>query len=315
MAIPAPALTDEDIQQQVVNELKWHAEVEASEIGVAVREGLVTLTGWWTASARNGPPSAPCGCAGSKPSLTRSRCACRPAMSIRISTSPRPVRVRPGRSGAVDHGHTSGAEDLDFGARDGRHGGCRHRFLAESAHLMVEQKVGPPAAVAVRLHANDRAERRLQQIDEVDSLVAQEPPDAPAVPPGQPDLRDHVVSLHRRGQLLRSGDVARQRTFEEDGLASAGGVGGQLSLYRRRYRERHRVVAVEQFGEPIEARDAVPLGDLPDRQGEARPDAGEANPGRTGQRRRVHLRRPAPCTDEADGDRHRPTARRQPPGR
>jgi hypothetical protein len=29
MAIPAPSVTDEDIQQQVVNELKWDAEVEA----------------------------------------------------------------------------------------------------------------------------------------------------------------------------------------------------------------------------------------------------------------------------------------------
>lgn len=46
MAVEAPALTDQDIQQQVVNELKWDAEVEASEIGVAVKEGLVTLTGW-----------------------------------------------------------------------------------------------------------------------------------------------------------------------------------------------------------------------------------------------------------------------------
>jgi osmotically-inducible protein OsmY len=46
MAIPSPALTDEDVRRQVVNELKWAAEVEASEIGVAVREGLVTLTGW-----------------------------------------------------------------------------------------------------------------------------------------------------------------------------------------------------------------------------------------------------------------------------
>ena len=45
MAIAAPALTDEDIQQQVVDELNWDVEVEASEIGVAVREGLVTLTG------------------------------------------------------------------------------------------------------------------------------------------------------------------------------------------------------------------------------------------------------------------------------
>jgi osmotically-inducible protein OsmY len=46
MAIPSPTLTDEDIQQQVVNELKWDAEVKASEIDAAVRKGLVTLTGW-----------------------------------------------------------------------------------------------------------------------------------------------------------------------------------------------------------------------------------------------------------------------------
>jgi osmotically-inducible protein OsmY len=46
MAITARTLTDEDIHQQVVNELKWDAEVEAREIGVAVRDGLVTLTGW-----------------------------------------------------------------------------------------------------------------------------------------------------------------------------------------------------------------------------------------------------------------------------
>lgn len=46
MAIRAPAVTDEGIQQQVVNALKWDAEVEARDIGVAVGEGLVTLTGW-----------------------------------------------------------------------------------------------------------------------------------------------------------------------------------------------------------------------------------------------------------------------------
>jgi osmotically-inducible protein OsmY len=53
MAIPAPALTDADIQQQVVNELKWNAAVNASEIGVAVREGLVTLTGRVDRLAKN----------------------------------------------------------------------------------------------------------------------------------------------------------------------------------------------------------------------------------------------------------------------
>jgi hypothetical protein len=43
---PARTVTDEGIHQQVVNELKWEAEVEAREIGVAVREGLVTFAGW-----------------------------------------------------------------------------------------------------------------------------------------------------------------------------------------------------------------------------------------------------------------------------
>lgn len=46
MAIPSPVLSNEDIQQEVANELKWGTEVEAHEISIAVREGLVTLTGW-----------------------------------------------------------------------------------------------------------------------------------------------------------------------------------------------------------------------------------------------------------------------------
>ncbi|MET0417632.1 MAG: hypothetical protein ABW022_16590 [Actinoplanes sp.] len=41
MAIPAPALTDEDLELQVINELQWDPEVEASEVGVVVREGPV----------------------------------------------------------------------------------------------------------------------------------------------------------------------------------------------------------------------------------------------------------------------------------
>jgi osmotically-inducible protein OsmY len=45
MAIATPALTDEDIRQRAVDELQRDAEVEASEIGVAVEQGLVTLIG------------------------------------------------------------------------------------------------------------------------------------------------------------------------------------------------------------------------------------------------------------------------------
>lgn len=38
--------TDEQIQADVLEELKWDTRVRANEIGVAVKEGIVTLTGW-----------------------------------------------------------------------------------------------------------------------------------------------------------------------------------------------------------------------------------------------------------------------------
>jgi osmotically-inducible protein OsmY len=44
MAMSIP--TDEQIQQNVLAELKWEPRVQANEIGVAVKDGVVTLTGW-----------------------------------------------------------------------------------------------------------------------------------------------------------------------------------------------------------------------------------------------------------------------------
>ena len=38
--------TDEQIQADVLEELKWDARVRPNEIGVAVKDGIVTLTGW-----------------------------------------------------------------------------------------------------------------------------------------------------------------------------------------------------------------------------------------------------------------------------
>src|ERR671924_1432459 len=38
--------TDEAIQRDVLEELKWDTRVQPNEIGVAVKEGIVTLTGW-----------------------------------------------------------------------------------------------------------------------------------------------------------------------------------------------------------------------------------------------------------------------------
>lgn len=46
MASTVTTPTDEDIQREVLRELKWDAEVAPTEIGLAVRNGVATLTGW-----------------------------------------------------------------------------------------------------------------------------------------------------------------------------------------------------------------------------------------------------------------------------
>src|SRR5712664_3443455 len=38
--------TDEQIQQDILEELKWDTRVHPNEVGVAVKDGIVTLTGW-----------------------------------------------------------------------------------------------------------------------------------------------------------------------------------------------------------------------------------------------------------------------------
>ena len=46
MAVMTEAKTDQEIQRMVLDELKWDARVQPNEIGVAVKDGVVTLTGW-----------------------------------------------------------------------------------------------------------------------------------------------------------------------------------------------------------------------------------------------------------------------------
>ena len=38
--------TDEDIQRDVLEELTWDIRVQPNEIGVVVKDGIVSLTGW-----------------------------------------------------------------------------------------------------------------------------------------------------------------------------------------------------------------------------------------------------------------------------
>ena len=46
MASAAVIRTDDQIQLDVLDELKWDARVQPNEIGVAVKDGIVTLLGW-----------------------------------------------------------------------------------------------------------------------------------------------------------------------------------------------------------------------------------------------------------------------------
>jgi osmotically-inducible protein OsmY len=45
-ALQSETRSDEEIQRDVLAELKWDARVQPNEIGVAVKDGVVTLTGW-----------------------------------------------------------------------------------------------------------------------------------------------------------------------------------------------------------------------------------------------------------------------------
>jgi osmotically-inducible protein OsmY len=46
MATPTIERTDEEIQHDVLAEMKWDARVQPNEIGVSVKNGVVKLTGW-----------------------------------------------------------------------------------------------------------------------------------------------------------------------------------------------------------------------------------------------------------------------------
>lgn len=46
MTVATTTRTDAEIQAEVIAELKWEPRVRAPEIGVGVKDGVVTLTGW-----------------------------------------------------------------------------------------------------------------------------------------------------------------------------------------------------------------------------------------------------------------------------
>lgn len=46
MATATLIRSDQEIQKDVMAELRWDAQIQPNEIGVAVKDGVVTLTGW-----------------------------------------------------------------------------------------------------------------------------------------------------------------------------------------------------------------------------------------------------------------------------
>src|SRR5258708_24419529 len=54
MSAPSMTRTDEQIQRDVLEELNWDAPVQPNEIGVAVKDGIVTLTGWVDSFTKKG---------------------------------------------------------------------------------------------------------------------------------------------------------------------------------------------------------------------------------------------------------------------
>ena len=46
MAVATFTRTDQEIQKDVLDELRWDATVQPNEIGVSVKDGVVTLSGW-----------------------------------------------------------------------------------------------------------------------------------------------------------------------------------------------------------------------------------------------------------------------------
>jgi len=83
------ARTDEEIQRDVLNELKFEPRVQPNEIGVVVKDGVVALTGWvrlvrQEVGGRGGRSTAYAAC---WPWPTTSRCGCPLPPSARTPTS------------------------------------------------------------------------------------------------------------------------------------------------------------------------------------------------------------------------------------
>lgn len=81
--------TDEQIQREVLAELEWDATVRSTEIGVAVKDGVITLTGWVDSYAKKlAAERAAHRVRGVKAVAMKSRCACLVLPNAPTLTSP-----------------------------------------------------------------------------------------------------------------------------------------------------------------------------------------------------------------------------------
>ncbi len=83
--------TDEEIQTDVLEELQWDTRVQPNEIGVAVKDGIVTLTSWVDSYLKKSLPRRPLAAfQASKQLSMTSRCACPALPNAPMPTLPLP---------------------------------------------------------------------------------------------------------------------------------------------------------------------------------------------------------------------------------
>ncbi|RPI57234.1 MAG: BON domain-containing protein [Acidobacteria bacterium] len=81
--------SDAEVQRDVIDELKWEPRVNPSEVGVAVTDGIVTLSGWVDSYLKRwAAEDAALRVRGVRAVGTRLKCGCLPTTCGPTSTSP-----------------------------------------------------------------------------------------------------------------------------------------------------------------------------------------------------------------------------------
>jgi BON domain len=234
--------TDSELQRDVLDELKWEPSVDAAHIGVAVKDGIVTLSGHVPSYAQK---------------YAAERAAKR-VYGVRAVANELEVKL-PGSSRRTD-------EDIAAAAANALKASVS--VPADKIKVIVSDGVVKLEGDVEWQYQRDAAARR--------PLPARRErgnqPDHGQAPPhadggqvedrgrSEAQRRDGRPPHHRRGRR-RQGDPARQRALVGRKRGGrAGGLGGTGSLQRREPHHRHAVTAMRRDGVETTTRGQALLG-------------------------------------------------------